>query len=135
MLKFVHLLVIAMVFAPPIGGVNAASSVRITATPHLTMSRTLWRARPISVDMHITANVVAAFRDLPDVYKRVAVTTSNGVVSLSGDVDTEDQAAIALAIAERTPGVKQIVNRLFTPPFRHIHRGCNSQSACAKRWL
>jgi hypothetical protein len=45
-------------------------------------------------------------------YSDVKVTTFKGTVQLSGFVDTDEQRAKAEDIAEKTPGVKDVENRI-----------------------
>src|SRR5262245_50602397 len=67
----------------------------------------------VTDDRNIENRVEKSLREEP-VYKftGVDVRTFNGVVQLSGFVDTEDQKARAGEIAKRTPGVVQVVNNV-----------------------
>ncbi|MEX2480875.1 MAG: BON domain-containing protein [Gammaproteobacteria bacterium] len=42
----------------------------------------------------------------------INVDTDNGVVSLSGTVDSDDEKELAARIAENTEGAKSVVNQL-----------------------
>lgn len=68
-------------------------------------------------DKTITANVKDDLSREP-VYKfdDIDVKTFNGVVQLSGFVNTEDQKRRAAEIAQHTPGVAQVVNSIALKP-------------------
>lgn len=70
-------------------------------------------------DAEITARVKTKMYKDPDVKaSEVNVTTMNGVVQLSGFVDSEGAKARAGAIARETPGVLDVHNDLITPTGR-----------------
>ena len=66
-----------------------------------------------STDMGITAKVKSKFVS-DDVVKasQIEVTTSNGVVTLTGNVDNEATKARALELAEATTGVVKVVDMI-----------------------
>ena len=68
-------------------------------------------------DHHISAQVRADLRDEP-VYKfgDVDVKTFNGVVQLSGFVNTDEQKRRAGEIAQSVPGVAQVQNAIALKP-------------------
>lgn len=68
-------------------------------------------------DATITTRVKAALIDDPEVKAReVNVETSRGVVQLSGFVGEAGDAARAVAIAQKVPGVKSVKNDIRTKP-------------------
>jgi hyperosmotically inducible protein len=68
-------------------------------------------------DKHITHTVQSGLQNEP-VYKfsDVDVKTFDGVVQLSGFVNTEEQKRRAAEIAQQTPGVSQVVNNITLKP-------------------
>jgi osmotically-inducible protein OsmY len=68
-------------------------------------------------DSRITHNIQSDLRNEP-VFKfnEVDVKTFNGVVQLSGFVNTEDQKQRAAELAQRTAGVTQVVNGITLKP-------------------
>jgi BON domain len=68
-------------------------------------------------DKTITAKVVTALKTEP-VFKfdQVDVKTFDGVVQLSGFVNTEEQKTRAAELAQQTPGVSQVVNSISLKP-------------------
>ena len=68
-------------------------------------------------DTHITRQVETELRNEP-VYKftDVDVKTFDGVVQLSGFVNTDEQKRRAGEMAQRIPGVSQVVNNITLKP-------------------
>ena len=68
-------------------------------------------------DKTITAKVVTALKTEP-VFKfdQVDVKTFDGVVQLSGFVNTDEQKNRAAELAQQTPGVSQVVNSISLKP-------------------
>lgn len=58
----------------------------------------------------------------------VAVNSTNGVVTLSGQVDTEEARAKAGAVAQAVPKVSRVVNNLQIAP-RKVGAECCGQSS------
>lgn len=70
-------------------------------------------------DAAITARIKADLYKDPDVKgSEVNVTTMNGVVQLSGFVDSESAKQKAAALARTAPGVLDVHNDLITPTGR-----------------
>ncbi len=71
----------------------------------------------MSDDNRITKNVKKELNDAP-IYKftDVDVKTFNGVVQLSGFVNTQDQKQNATEIAQRVSGVSQVINNIMLKP-------------------
>src|SRR5689334_25440486 len=71
----------------------------------------------VTDDKHITQTIEKDLKNEP-VYKfiDVDVKTFAGVVQLNGFVNSEDQKRRAEEIAQRTPGVAQVVNNLTLKP-------------------
>ena len=69
-------------------------------------------------DSAITAKVKAAILDEPGLKTlQISVTTVNGVVTLSGSVDSRSKSDRAKALVGAVAGVKTVQNRLVvTPP-------------------
>jgi len=68
-------------------------------------------------DSGITAKVKAAILDEPGLKTlQIAVTTVNGVVTLSGSVDSRSNSDRAEALASAVAGVKAVENRLVVKP-------------------
>lgn len=67
-------------------------------------------------DAQITSEVEALLAKHPDLQppNRVYVQTSDGVVFLSGKVNTPLQRDAAETVAKGTPGVRQVVNSIAT---------------------
>jgi hyperosmotically inducible protein len=64
-------------------------------------------------DAALTASVNAALvADKPSNFTRIDVDTTNGVVSLTGTVETPQQRTRAEQLASRVDGVKRVVNNL-----------------------
>lgn len=101
-----------------IGGLSAALSVTCftgcESWGHRNDERSEGRA---SDDKRITSKVREELEQEP-VYKynNVDVRTFNGVVQLSGFVNTEDQKQKAADIASRVSGVAQVVNSITLKP-------------------
>ena len=70
------------------------------------------RAGEYAGDTWITTKVKTQLLTDTDVGLAVGVETQNGVVQLSGFVDTPQQAARAVDIAARVTGVKKVINAL-----------------------
>jgi hyperosmotically inducible protein len=65
----------------------------------------------------ITTKIQARYFSEPDVNGRdLDVSTVNGVVTLSGQLDTEQQKALALSIARTTDGVTRVEDRIVVQP-------------------
>ena len=66
------------------------------------------------IDPEIELSVLEAFRDDPVLCERAVDIGSlgAGIIELAGSVDTEKEAAHAVAIARAVPGVETVVNRL-----------------------
>lgn len=76
-------------------------------------------AKAYGNDAEITARVKTDLYKDPDVKgTEVSVTTMNGVVQLSGFVDTEQAKQRAGEIARAVPGVMDVHNDLITPTGR-----------------
>ena len=71
----------------------------------------------VTDDSRITHNIQTDLRREP-VFKfnEVDVKTFNGVVQLSGFVNTEEQKQRAAEVAQQTPGVAQIINGITLKP-------------------
>ncbi len=68
-------------------------------------------------DATITARVKTALLNDPDVAGlKIDVDTFKGMVTLSGAVRSQTEAARAVAIAERTPGVTEVKSTLQVNP-------------------
>jgi hyperosmotically inducible periplasmic protein len=68
-------------------------------------------------DASITARVKTALIEAPDVKARqINVETYNGVVQLSGFVDSDEMAARAVSQAKRVPGVRSVKNDIRVKP-------------------
>ena len=64
-------------------------------------------------DAALTASVNAALvADKPSNFTRIDVDTTNGVVTLTGTVETPQQRTRAEQLASRVDGVKRVVNNL-----------------------
>jgi hypothetical protein len=64
-------------------------------------------------DQKITADVKSRLvADQASNLTRVGVTTTNGVVNLTGAVDSPDRAARAALLASQVPGVRSVVNNI-----------------------
>jgi len=64
-------------------------------------------------DQRITADVKSKLvADQASNLTRVGVTTTNGVVNLTGAVDSPDRAARAALLASQVPGVRSVVNNI-----------------------
>ena len=75
------------------------------------------KAGVIIDDSGITAKVKAAILDEPGLKTlQIAVTTVNGVVTLSGSVDSRSNSDRAEALASAVAGVKAVENRLVVKP-------------------
>jgi hyperosmotically inducible protein len=79
------------------------------------------RAGPLSPDAlsdgAITARIKAeVLADPAMAGADVSVNTDGGVVVLTGTVKSQEQAAMASALAQRSDGVMRIDNHLSTPP-------------------
>jgi osmotically-inducible protein OsmY len=96
--------------------------------------------RPASDDLTfpstVTAKILASYFLDPDVKTRnIDVTTSSGgVVTLEGVVDTPEAEAEAVRIARETEGVKQVDSRLRVQPQTSDQRAAESSSH-ADAWL
>lgn len=65
-------------------------------------------------DEALIARVIHAFRDDGRVSPvQVQLTARDGVVTLSGQVDSIDDQNAAVEVAQRVPGVRQVINRLI----------------------
>jgi osmotically-inducible protein OsmY len=74
-------------------------------------------ARDEMKDAWITTKIEAKFFADEDIKaRRIDVTTNNGVVSLSGRVDSENVRQHAVSIARNTDGVVRVEDRLSTQP-------------------
>jgi hyperosmotically inducible protein len=84
----------------------------------LTGCKTSDRTTGQRLDDHQVARSVKKSLKKEQVYKfpDVKVQAFNGVVELSGFVDTEDQKRRAAEIAQQVPGVRQVVNGLTLKP-------------------
>jgi hypothetical protein len=83
-----------------------------------TSTRTSERSEGRMVDDHkITSNIKADLNTEP-VYKfnDVSVKTFNGVVQLSGFVNTQEQKSKAAEIAQHVPGVVEVQNAISLKP-------------------
>jgi hyperosmotically inducible periplasmic protein len=70
-------------------------------------------AKTATVDTTVTAKVKTALdEDAVTKHQHIHVTTVAGVVTLRGKVSSEDVAAHAVHLTERTKGVKSVRNRL-----------------------
>jgi osmotically-inducible protein OsmY len=68
-------------------------------------------------DTKITTVVKAKLvADKPSNLTRVSVETKDGVVTLSGEVETQQQKAHAEDLARRADGVQQVVNNIRVAP-------------------
>jgi hyperosmotically inducible periplasmic protein len=68
-------------------------------------------------DATVTARVKTALIQAPDVKAhQINVETHNGVVQLSGFVDSEDEARRAIDAADDIPGVKKVENDMRVKP-------------------
>ena len=68
-------------------------------------------------DATITARVKTALIQAPDVKAhQINVETQNGVVQLSGFVDSEDEARRAVDAADDVPGVKKVESDMRVKP-------------------
>jgi len=70
-------------------------------------------AKPAAPDDAVTADVSAKYqRDDTLRHTDIGVTTTNGVVTLDGNVQSDDERQRAVAIARRSSGVKQVEDKL-----------------------
>jgi len=70
-------------------------------------------APKISSDEAITTQLKAALANEPQLKgQEISVSTKNGNVELGGTVDSHARAARAVELAQRTPGVKIVANRI-----------------------
>jgi hyperosmotically inducible protein len=70
-------------------------------------------AKPAAPDDAVTADVSAKYqRDDTLRHTDIGVTTTNGVVTLDGKVQSEDERQRAIDIARRSKGVKQVDDKL-----------------------
>ena len=94
---------------------NAAFAAQATQAPvMLAANTTTENAKQEGSDTWITTKVKAdllATKDIPGM--AIKVETVNGVVSLSGDVDSRAEADRAVAIAKGIKGVSHVNNRLM----------------------
>ncbi len=68
-------------------------------------------------DRTITREVNDALKSAPGYpYPNVSVRTYNGVVTMSGYVDSPQQKADAIAAAQRVPGVREIMDNISVRP-------------------
>src|SRR6266851_1226854 len=73
-------------------------------------------------DTTITTKVKAAFASGKDIKSNhIHVTTTAGVVKLSGQVQNSDMAARVVAIARNTKGVRSVTNDLRVPSSASQH--------------
>jgi osmotically-inducible protein OsmY len=63
-------------------------------------------------DAEITAQVMSKLATYRGMLARVQVSTQDGVVTLSGNIDTGRSLQLALAAAHETPGVASVRNHL-----------------------
>lgn len=86
---------------------NSMKLVILVST--VVLSWNVFAAAPVSADSDITANVqnqIAANNSTSKL--NVVVTTQNGVVTLTGNINTGAEAEQLVQIAESTPGVKDV---------------------------
>jgi hyperosmotically inducible protein len=71
-------------------------------------------AKGAASDEAITANVLAKYRHDDTLrHTDIDVTTTDGVVILTGNVQSEDERQRAIAIARRSSGVKRVEDKLL----------------------
>lgn len=105
--KMKHFLLMGIVAAASAGAITTGH-----ATPQAHGTQEHESAQPGS-DTWITTKVKAdllATKDIPGM--AIKVETVNGVVSLSGDVDSKVEADKAVAVAKGIKGVSRVDNRL-----------------------
>ena len=84
---------------------------------HTTSDRSDRSAGRMVDDEHITAGIKSGLRTEPTYkFNDVDVKTFNGVVQLSGFVNSNDQKTRAGEIAQRTEGVSQVQNNILLKP-------------------
>lgn len=68
-------------------------------------------------DAAVTSKVKAAILGDPELkVMQISVATRDGVVTLTGEVDSQDASDQAEAVAKRVDGVKQVDNQLSVAP-------------------
>jgi len=98
-------------------GLAAALAITFTTGCETNKSNDGRSAGRVKDDKHITASVEKQLEEEP-VYKfeNVEVRTFDGVVQLSGFAMTPEQKQRASEIAQRVPGVLQVVNNITLKP-------------------
>ncbi len=85
-------------------------------------ARETWETRlesstPSGADLSLTTAILNAYRLDAELNEMpIGVTTTAGVVVLTGAVDAEEKKKRAAGIASDIPGVEQVVNRLSVKP-------------------
>lgn len=101
-----------------VSAANAQPRTRVAAKaptppPESTVAAPAPRPRDAITDSVITARIKAGILSDPGMAgSDVSVNTSNGVVSLTGIIKSQEQAAIASAHAQRQDGVMRVDNQL-----------------------